>query len=63
MVDAEKEIEKLEERVAKINLQLEKLESTMKVENYEEKVCVCVCVVCSSLVEHWNPLSVYYRCQ
>ena len=46
MVDAEKEIEKLTERVAKINLQLEKLESMRKVENYEEKVqlCMCVCV-------------------
>jgi len=44
MVDAEKEIEKLTERVAKINLQLEKLESMRKVENYEEKVQLCVCV-------------------
>ena len=47
MVDAEKEIEKLTERVAKINLQLEKLESMRKVENYEEKVQLCVCVYSS----------------
>ena len=64
MVDAEKEIEKLTERVAKINLQLEKLESMRKVENYEEKVqlCVCVCIAVYFNSDFIFLLS-YCRCQ
>ena len=38
MVDADKEIVKLEEKVAKIDGQLAKLAKTMSIENYQEKV-------------------------
>ena len=40
MVDAKKEIGKLEEKIAKIDSQLENLEGMKSIEGYEEKVCV-----------------------
>lgn len=39
MVDTKKEIGKLEEKITKINSQLENLEGMKSMEGYEEKVC------------------------
>lgn len=39
MVDTKKEIGKQEEKIAKINSQLENLEGMKSKEGYEEKVC------------------------
>ena len=38
MVDAEKEVTKLEERIAKLEGQVDKLKKAMSIEGYEEKV-------------------------
>lgn len=39
LVDVEKEVAKIEEKISKLNNQLEKLMKGMSIENYEEKVC------------------------
>ena len=40
LVDVEKEVTRLEDKIEKLNAKVNKLTS---IENYEEKVCMCVC--------------------
>ena len=42
MVDAEKEVAKLEDKIQKLNGQADKLRKAMSINGYEEKVCVPV---------------------
>lgn len=53
MVDAEKEVARLQEKIEKLNLQVDKLRKAMSIDGYEEKVNVCdwvwggmLCLVC-----------------
>ena len=39
MVDAEKEVARLEEKIQKLDGQVDKLKKTMSIEGYEDKVC------------------------
>ena len=39
MVDVGKEISKLQEKIGKIDAQISKMNKTISMENYEEKVC------------------------
>ena len=41
MVDAEKEVARLQEKIEKLNLQVDKLKKAMSIDGYEEKVNVC----------------------
>ena len=41
MVDAEKEVARLQEKIEKLNLQTDKLRKAMSIDGYEEKVRVC----------------------
>ena len=40
MVDAEKEVARLQEKIEKLNLQVDKLRKAMNIDGYEEKVNV-----------------------
>ena len=44
MVDAEKEVARLEEKIQKLNGQVDKIKKTMSIEGYEDKVQCCTCM-------------------
>ena len=43
LVDVEKEVTRLEDKIEKLNVQIAKVNKLTSIENYEEKVCECVC--------------------